>query len=97
MFASLIGRSRSSAFRRSAGTVSTSLASSRFASCQKRARGLALGFGLVQCHGGANERLQRLFINLSTLTEIDGTPDVASEPGVERADWALSRAALGQG
>ena len=39
----------------------------------------------VQCHGGANERLQRLFINLVALMEIDGTPGVAFETGVEEA------------
>ena len=39
----------------------------------------------VQCHGGANERLQRLFINLVALMEIDGTPGVAFEAGVEEA------------
>jgi hypothetical protein len=38
-----------------------------------------------QCHGGANERLQRLFINLVALMEIDGTPGVAFEAGVEEA------------
>src|SRR3974377_1011156 len=36
----------------------------------------------VQGHGGANERLQRLFINLVALMEIDGTPGVAFEAGV---------------
>jgi hypothetical protein len=36
-------------------------------------------------HGGANERLQRLFINLVALMEIDGTPGVAFEAGVEEA------------
>ena len=39
----------------------------------------------VQCHGGANKRLQRLFINLVALMEIDGTPGVAFEAGVEEA------------
>src|SRR5262249_45849152 len=39
----------------------------------------------VQCHGGANERLQRLFINLVAFMEIDGTPGVAFEAGVEEA------------
>src|SRR5260370_9930105 len=39
----------------------------------------------VQCHGGANERLERLFINLVALMEIDGTPGVAFEAGVEEA------------
>src|SRR5258708_37784949 len=40
---------------------------------------------IVQCHGGADERLQRLFIDLVALMEIDGTPGVAFEAGVEEA------------
>src|SRR5438105_12214159 len=51
----------------------------------------------VQCHGGANERLQRLFINLVALMEIDGTPGVAFEAGVEEAGRVLQRGALGEG
>src|SRR5258705_2104974 len=51
----------------------------------------------VQCHGGANERLQRLFINLVALMEIDGTPGVAFEAGVEEACRVLQRGALGEG
>jgi hypothetical protein len=43
------------------------------------------GRGRVQCHGGANERLQHLFINLIALMEVDGTPGVAFEAGVEEA------------
>jgi hypothetical protein len=39
----------------------------------------------VQCHRGADEPLQRLFINLVALVEIDGTPGVAFETGVEEA------------
>src|SRR3979490_1716722 len=39
----------------------------------------------VQCQGGANKRLQRLLINLVALVEIDGTPGVAFEAGVEEA------------
>jgi len=39
----------------------------------------------VQCHGGANERLQRLFINPVALVEINRTPGVAVEAGVEEA------------
>ena len=39
----------------------------------------------VQGHGGAHERLQRLFINLVARMEIDGTPGVALEAGVEEA------------
>src|SRR5258705_8316869 len=51
----------------------------------------------VQCYGGANERLQRLFINLVALMEIDGTPGVAFEAGVEEPCWVLERGALGEG
>src|SRR6202030_880723 len=51
----------------------------------------------VQCHGGANERLQRLFINLVALMEIDCTPGVAFEAGVEEACRVLQRRALGEG
>ena len=47
--------------------------------------GLALGFGLVQSHGAANERLQRLFIDLVALMDIDGASGVALEAGVEEA------------
>src|SRR5262249_6077553 len=41
------------------------------------------GWGRVQCYGGANERLQCRFIDLVALMEIDGTPGVAFEAGVE--------------
>src|SRR5882672_11271360 len=51
----------------------------------------------VQCHGGANERLQRPFIDLVALMEIDGTPGVAFEAGVEEACRVLQRGALGEG
>src|SRR5438445_5255440 len=37
----------------------------------------------VQCDGLANERLQRLFIDLVALMEIDCAPGVAFEAGVE--------------
>src|SRR5262249_17752924 len=39
----------------------------------------------VQRHGGANERLQRLFVDLVAVMEIDRTPGVAFEAGVEEA------------
>src|SRR6266849_10017961 len=61
-----------------------------------RPRPLA-GLGRVQRHGGANERLQRLFINLVALMEIDGAPGVAFEAGVEEAARVLQRGALGEG
>src|SRR5687768_1516796 len=38
----------------------------------------------VQRSGSANERLQRLFINLVALMKIDGAPGVAVEAGVEQ-------------
>jgi hypothetical protein len=50
-----------------------------------RLGGLASGFGLVQGHGGANERLQRLFVYLLALMEVDGAPCVPVEAGVEEA------------
>src|SRR5262249_39672733 len=46
---------------------------------------LALDSGLVQGHGGANESLQRVFVYLLTLAEVDGTPCVALKAGVEEA------------
>jgi hypothetical protein len=39
----------------------------------------------VQGHGGPYERPQRLFIDFVALMEIDGTPGVAFEAGVEEA------------
>jgi hypothetical protein len=60
-------------------------------------RGSASSCGLVQRHGGANERLQRLFIDLVALMEIDGTPGVAFEAGVEEAARVLERGVLGEG
>jgi hypothetical protein len=42
----------------------------------------------------ANERLQRLFIDPVALMEIDGTPGVALEAGVEEARGVLQRGAL---
>jgi hypothetical protein len=43
------------------------------------------GCGSVQCDSGANERFQGFFINVVALMEIDGTPGVAFEAGVEEA------------
>src|SRR5271163_4576781 len=55
------------------------------------------GCGRVQCHGGANERLERLFIDLVALMEIDGTPGVPFEAGVEEASRVLQPSAVGEG
>jgi hypothetical protein len=41
--------------------------------------------GRVQGRGGANERLQRLLIDLVGPVDIDGAPGVAFEAGIEEA------------
>jgi NAD(P)-dependent dehydrogenase (short-subunit alcohol dehydrogenase family) len=43
------------------------------------------GAGRVQRHGRANQRLQCLLVNLLTLVEVDRTPGVAIEAGIEEA------------
>ena len=55
------------------------------ASLNVRFRQLASGFGFIHGHGGANESLQRVFIDLVALVEIDGAPGVAFEAGIEEA------------
>jgi hypothetical protein len=44
-----------------------------------------MGAGRVQRHGRANKSLQCLVIDLLALVEVDGTPGVAIEAGVEEA------------
>src|SRR5688572_23280230 len=58
---------------------------------------LAWGFGLVQGDGGANERLQRLLVYLLALAEVDGTPSVSVQTGVEEARRILQCRRLGEG
>src|SRR4029434_6415132 len=60
-------------------------------------RGLALGCGLVQGHGGANESLQRLLVYLLALVEVDGTPCVPVKTGVEEARRILQSRPFGEG
>ena len=57
----------------------------------------SFGLGLVQGHGGANESLQRLLVDLVAFVEVDGAPGVAFEAGVEEARRILQRGALGEG
>jgi hypothetical protein len=45
----------------------------------------AMGAGRVQRYGRANKSLQCLLVNLLALVEVDGTPGVAIEAGVEEA------------
>ena len=49
--------------------------------------------GGVQGHGGADERLQRLFIDRVALADIDGAPDIAFEAGIEEARRIFASAA----
>src|SRR6516225_11839035 len=60
-------------------------------------RGLALGSGLVEGHGGANEGLQRLLVYLLALVEVDGTPCVPLKTGVEEARRILQSRPFGEG
>src|SRR5215468_3695340 len=46
---------------------------------------LSCDSGPVQGHGGANESLQRLLIYLLALVEVDRTPCVPLQAGVEEA------------
>src|SRR6266850_692822 len=57
----------------------------------------AVGARRVQRHGRANKSLQCLLVNLLALVEVDGTPDIAIEAGVEEACWVLKCGALGKG
>ncbi len=43
----------------------------------------------VEVHGGTNQRLQRPFVDLVVLMDVDGTPGVALEAGVEEARRVL--------
>src|SRR3954453_1061923 len=51
----------------------------------------------IQRYGRANERLQRLLLDLVALVDIDGAPHVAFEAGVEEPRRVLERRALGEG
>ena len=48
---------------------------------------------MLQRHGGADERLEGLFIDLAALRKIDGAPHVAFETGVEEVFAGSSSAA----
>src|SRR5262249_20207569 len=48
----------------------------------------------VQRHGGANERLQRLFVNLVALMKVDGAPHMPSRLELKRSEGSLSEAPL---
>src|SRR5678816_3046086 len=61
------------------------MVSSRPALLHKLGRppGLLLGRGLIEGHGGPNERLQRRLVDLLALVEVDRAPGVALETGIE--------------
>src|SRR5439155_3280164 len=50
----------------------------------------------VQRHSGTNERLQRPFVDLVALMEIDRTPSVAFEARVEDTRRVFQRGAFGE-
>src|ERR1700721_55554 len=51
----------------------------------------------VERDGGANERLQRLRIDLVALAQIDGAPGIAVEAGVEQPGRVRQCGALREG
>src|SRR5689334_9902266 len=52
--------------------------------------------GCVQVSRFADERLERLLVDLVTLVEVDRPPDVALEARVEQARGVFERGALGE-
>src|SRR5512144_2799674 len=52
---------------------------------------LAARLGLVQGHGGANERLQRFLVDLLAFAEVDGAPRVSLETRVEETGSVIQR------
>ena len=58
---------------------------------------LAASRGSVQGNGGTYERLQGLLIDTLALVEVDCTPGVAFEAGVEEAGRVFQRGAPGEG
>src|SRR5215212_8566648 len=51
----------------------------------------------VQVHSDANQRLQRLPVDLLALVDVDGAPGVALETGVEETCGVRQGGALGEG
>lgn len=52
---------------------------------------------VVKGHGGPDEGLERLSINIVAFTNIDGAPGVARHAGVEGAGRILEGSALSEG
>src|SRR5262249_44982845 len=65
--------------------------------CSRAGGATSLGRLRVQRHGGGSERLPCLFVDLVAVMDIDGTPGVAFEAGVEGAPGVLERGAPGEG
>src|ERR1700722_16586403 len=58
---------------------------------------LGLGLALVQGDSGPDQSLERLFIDLLAFVEVDGTPGVPVETGVEEAGRILQGCPFGKG
>src|ERR1700744_403549 len=58
---------------------------------------LGLVLGLVQCHRGADQRLEGLAVDFLALVDVDRASHVAFKAGVEQARGVLERGALGKG
>src|SRR5262249_36536180 len=56
-----------------------------------------LSSGLVESHRGANQRLEGPFVELAALVEVDRSPRVPAEAGVEQARRVRKRCALREG
>src|SRR6185437_14987901 len=59
--------------------------------------GSAFGFRLIQSHRGANERLERLLIDLLAFMDVDGASGTAFQARIEETGGILQRRAFGEG
>src|SRR5688500_3305998 len=81
---------------RIAGLVVTIANLSSFPSLGSRDRADGTARRRVQGHSVTNERLERGGIDLLALMQVNGTPDVAVEAGVEQLRWILQLRAFGE-
>src|SRR4051812_12954326 len=53
--------------------------------------------GEIEGDCGADEVLERSFVDLFAFVDVDGAADIAFEAGVEEASWIVQRRALREG